>query len=231
MALTGALDVQLWLTPHMFGLLMLHLPTLAAATLAEEIVFRGYPFRRLIQAIGPVKATIFLSLLYGFSHALNPYASWSSVWISVLAGVLFSIAWLRTHGLWLPWGLHFAWSACLSVLFGLPLGGLTDFSSIVQTSTFGHRWFTGGDYGPEGAAWTALVLAAGIGVLVRITRDYAWEYTFKPIVAGGYPTEVAPPAAHTAMEQQASTSTAATTLVQILPTTPNGRSQTDESKS
>jgi hypothetical protein len=71
------------------------------------------------------------------------------------------------------------------------------------------------------------VLVVGIAVLVRVTRDYAWDYTFKPIVAGGYPTDVAPPAAHIAMEKEASVTPS---LVQILPTTPQSRSVSDEPK-
>ncbi len=227
LALSRALSVQLWSQPRAFGLLLLYVATLAIAALAEEAAFRGYPYRRLIQAMGPVKATILLSLLFGLGHALNPYATWTSVLVTVLAGLLLSIGWLRTHGLWLSWGLHFAWNASLAVLFGLPLSGTENFASVVQTRTFGYRWLTGGGYGPEGAVFTALVLMIGIGILVRVTRDYAWDYTFRPIVAAGYPTDLAPPAAHVAMESQAS-SEASPGLVQILPATPQSRSVDEE---
>lgn len=230
MALAGAFYVQIWSQPRAFGLLLLNLATLAVAALAEEVAFRGYPYRRLIEALGPAKATALLALLFGAGHALNHYATWTSVLVTVLAGLLLSIGWLRTHGLWLCWGLHFAWNACVAILFGLPLSGMNDFSSVVQTRTFGRLLLTGGDYGPEGAVFTAVVLLIGIAVLVRITRDYAWDYTHKLIVAAGYPTEVAAPAAHVAMEQQASVSTAGS-LVQILPTTPQSRSVEEDSRS
>ncbi len=223
MALGGAFYVQLWLQPRAFGLLVLNLVTLAVAALAEEVAFRGYPYRRLIEALGPGKATALLALLFGVGHALNHYATWTSVLVTVLAGLLLSIGWLRTHGLWLSWGLHFAWNACVALLFGLPVSGMSDFSSVVQTRTFGRLWLTGGEYGPEGAVFTALVLLLGVAVLVRMTRDYAWDYTHKAIVSGGYPTEVTAPPAHVAMEQQAS-APAAGSLVQILPTTPHSRS-------
>ena len=36
----------------------------------------------------------------------------------------------------------------MGILFGLPVSGITDFSSIVQTRAFGQLWLTGGDYGP-----------------------------------------------------------------------------------
>jgi hypothetical protein len=229
MALAGTFSIQFWLQPRAWGLLVLNLGTLAAGALAEEVAFRGYPYRRLIEAIGPVGATVSLSLLFGLGHAFNPSATWTSVLVTMLAGLVLSVGWLRTHGLWLPWGFHFAWNASMGVLFGLPISGLSDFSSVVQTRAFGRLWLTGGDYGPEGAVLTAAVLLIGIIVLVRITRDYAWDYTFKPIVAGGYPTEVQPPAAHVAMEQQAQAAPASA-LVQILPTTPQSRSVTDEPK-
>ena len=219
MALARALNIHLWAQPRAFGLLLLNLLTLAVAALAEEVAFRGYPFRRLIQAIGPTGATIALSLLFGLAHILNPGATGASTLVTALAGLLLSLAWLRTHGLWLGWGFHFAWNASIAILFGLPISGITDFASVVQTRTFGPFWLTGGDYGPEGAAFTVIVLLLGIAILVRMTRDYAWHYTWTPIVGAGYPMDAPPPAAHVAMEQQARPAPPPP-LVQILPATP-----------
>jgi len=227
MALAGALDVNLWTDSRAFWLILVNLLTLAVAALAEEAAFRGYPFRCLIQAIGPVAATIVTSLLFGLGHMLNNDATWTSVLITMLAGVLFSVAWLRTHGLWLPWGLHFAWNASMGILFGLPVSGITDFSTVVQTRAVGRIWFTGGDYGPEGALFTVVAIMVGIVVLVRVTRDYAWHYTYTPIIAAGYPMDAPPPAAHTAMEQQVRPAP----LVQILPSTPQSRSVGEDPES
>jgi uncharacterized protein len=229
MALGGALHVHLRMQPRAWWLLLLNLVTVAVAALAEEVAFRGYPFRRLIEAVGPVAATIGMSLLFGLGHILNQGATRTSILVTMLAGLLLSVAWLRTHGLWMGWGLHFAWNASTGILFGLPVRGINNFASVVQTSTFGRLWLTGGDYGPEGALFTAVVLLIGIAVLVRITRDYAWDYTYKPIVAGGYATEVQPPAAHVAMEQQVKPASPSS-LVQIQPVTPQSRSVGEEPK-
>jgi membrane protease YdiL (CAAX protease family) len=229
-ALAGALDIQFWTQSRAFGLLLINLITLAVAALVEEVAFRGYPFRRLVEAVGPVAATITMSLLFGLGHILNPNATWTSTIVTVLAGVLLSVAWLRTRGLWLGWGFHFGWNASMGILFGLPISGINDFSSIVETRTIGHLGLTGGDYGPEGSTFTAFVLLIGIVILVRLTRDYAWHYTYDPIVAAGYPMEAPPPAAHVAMEQQARPPAPAS-LVQILPSTPQTRSVGDEPKS
>jgi hypothetical protein len=116
----------------------------------------------------------------------------------------------------------------MGLLFGLPISGITSFSTVIQTRAIGPLWLTGGDYGPEGALLTIFVLLAAIAVLVRLTRDYAWEYTHPPIIAAGYAVEAAPPAEHVAMEQQARPAPAGASLVQILPSTPQSRSVSDD---
>jgi hypothetical protein len=104
-----------------------------------------------------------------------------------------------------------------AALFGLPLAGDNSFGSVVDMRAFGPAWLTGGSYGPAAAAFSILVLIAAIPVLVRVTDDYAWEYTRPAIVSGGYDVTIAPPAAHIAMENAAQASPPA--LVQIQPAT------------
>jgi hypothetical protein len=226
MVITGALHPQFWLAPRSWGLALLALITLAFFTLGLELAFRGYLFVRLIAAIGPVAATILLSLLYALLSAFRPNATWLSISITFLMGVWFSAAYLRTHALWVGWGLHFAWDAAMAVVFGLPIAGYPSYSSLITTTVSGPVWFTGGAYGPEGAALTLVVITASIAMLYRITRGYAWDYTHAPIVAMGYPMTIAPPAAHTAMEAEAAAQPAS--LVQIATATPANASTVPE---
>lgn len=225
MALAGSLHISFWTEPGTLRLIIINLLTLAAQTLAVEVTFRGYAFRCLIEVIGPAGATLCMSILFAFTQVLINGANSTGIFIAILMGVVFSVAWLRTHALWMAWGMHFAWAASMGLLFGLPVSGSIDSSVLVQTIASGHHWLTGGNYGPEGARLTALALLAGLIVLVRITRDYAWNYTHAPIVAGGYPMEAQPPAAHVAMEQSQQGRPQA--LVQILPNAPEGRSAGD----
>ena len=218
MAIFGSLHVHFFTDSRSILLVITNLLALLVAALAEEVAFRGFAFRRLIKATGPITATILMAILFGLVHIANPNATGIGLLIAMLAGVVLSIAWLRTHGLWLSWGLHFAWNASMGILFGLPVSGINEFSTVVQTDAYGRRWLTGGDYGPEAAFFTIFASLACIVVLVFLTRDYAWNYTHPPIVAGGYPLDVPPPAAHAAMEQEAQARPAS--LVQILPTTP-----------
>jgi len=217
MMLTGDLHPQFWLAPRAWGMALLSILTLALGTLALEVAFRGYIYRCLIGAMGPTMATIFLSGAYALFSSFRPYATGFSVFLTFLTGILFATAYLRTHALWFGWGLHFAWDASMGVLFGLPVGGLATYSYPVDTSASGALWITGGAYGPEGALLTTVFVIAAIFVLYRLTREYAWSYTHPPIISAGYPMDIAPPVAHTAMETAAAARPVP--LVQILPTT------------
>jgi membrane protease YdiL (CAAX protease family) len=222
MMVVGDLHPSFWFQPRAFGLLLLSVLTLLFLSLAQEVVFRGYIFARLIRAIGPTMATLLMSFIAAVVSVANPQATPRSFFIAFLISILFSLAYLRTHALWLPWGLHFAWSASMGILFGLPVGGATIYSSIVDTGASGSSSVTGGLYGPEGASFTVLVVLVGMAILYALTRDLAWQYTHPVIVAAGHPMDVAPPAEHTKMEQ--ATATRPAPLVQILSVTPSAPS-------
>jgi membrane protease YdiL (CAAX protease family) len=215
MAAAGDLHPQLSFTPSAWGLAALSLTTLLISTLALEVAFRGFIFRHLIAAIGPVGATILISLIYALVQIQQTSAGPLGITVSFLMGILLSMAYLRTHALWLGWGLHFAWSAAMRVLLGLPIAGLVSYDALVTTSVSGRHTLTGGDFGPQGALTSLLVIAGAMIALYVLTRDYAWNYTHAPIIPAAYAVVVAPPAAHVAMEAAA----APAPLVQILSTT------------
>ena len=196
--------------------------SILVGVLAVEVIFRGYPFRRLIAAVGPTLATIMISAVFGMLivQANPPRNGLMATIDCTLFGILLAMAWLRTHALWLGWGLHFTYRAVMAVGLGLPIAGHGEFNSPVDMYASGSRWLTGGAFGLDAAFLTSFVLLGGMIVLYRATRDYAWQYTHPPIVPGGYEVTVAPPAAHVAMEKAA----APPPLVQILPTTPQTRS-------
>ena len=137
---------------------------LVFGALAEEMMFRGYPFQRLEEAIGPVAAIAVFSVLFALMHLSNPGASPLGLLNTVLIGVVLAIAYLRTRALWLSSGIHFGWNATLGLLFGLPVSGLRIFNVVVHGSTNGPRWLTGGAYGVE--ASLPGVFAVIIGLLI-----------------------------------------------------------------
>jgi hypothetical protein len=228
MALARTLNVQLWTAPRAFMLLGLSLLTLGVATLAHALAIYGYGFQRLIEATGAVRATLILVALTAVhaAYTATPYGTpdGTRILVAMLMTLLLALCWLRTHGLWLLWGLSFAWAASIGALFGLPLSGDNSFRSIVDTRAYGHVWLTGGWYGPAAALLSILFLLAAIPILVRATSDYAWNYTHPPLIPGGYDVTIVPAAAHVAMEQAADAAQTVSpgTLVQILPATPQG---------
>ncbi len=189
-ALAGGLYVSwLWSWSH-FGRMFLDIATLAAAALAEEVAFRGYPFQRLIDATGPVTATFLAAFAFGLIHVGNPDASAASMLTTVLAGWLLALAYLRTRALWVGFGLHFAWNATMGILFGLPISGLTQFSPLIRSDTWGPIWLTGDGYGPEGGAIAILVLLALLIVMMVVTRDLSYKYAQPVVVPGGIPVDL-----------------------------------------
>lgn len=218
-ALFGSLVVTLWNTPRQYGLFLLNLLVLGVAGLAEEVAFRGYPFQRLIEAVGPTTATILMAVFFGLIHLRNPGATSASTLVTVLSGVLLATAYLQTRALWLPWGFHVGWNWVMALLFGLPVSGL-NFSAVVDSNPIGPVWLTGGAYGPEGSLTAVIVLVIGLVVLVRVTRDYAWKYAQPVIVAAGYPVDLdaAQSRVHEAAQANAS-EPAVPRLIQIAPST------------
>jgi hypothetical protein len=215
MVIGGALHPQFFGKAPAWGGAAVSVASLVLAALVSEVAFRGFLFRRLIDATGTGIAMVLLSVIYALIGALGPNGTSLSFVVTIIAGVLFSMAYLRTHALWLGWGMHFAWAAVTAVVLGLPVGGLASYSTVVQTDTNGPLWLTGGAFGPDGALFTAIVLFVAMAAVYRATRNYAWNYTHPEIVPGGHPMDVPPPPAHTAMEQAEAAKTA--TLVQIAP--------------
>jgi uncharacterized protein len=220
--LTGNLHARFTWNSNSFTGMVVALVGILVGVLSVEVIFHGYPFRRLIAAVGPSWATILISLLFGvlIVQANPPRNGLLALIDCTLFGLLLAMAWLRTHALWLGWGLHFGYRAVMAIALGLPIAGHGEFGSPVDMYASGPRWLTGGAFGVDAALPTGLVLLGGMIVLYRATRDYAWLYTHAPIVPAGYEVTVAPPAAHVAMEKAA----APPSLVQILPTTPQTRS-------
>jgi membrane protease YdiL (CAAX protease family) len=141
------------------GVFLLLLFMVAAAD--EELVFRGYPFQRLVDVVGPVFAVIALSALFGVAHLRNPSQTWVSTLNTTLVGVMLAICYLRTRALWLPLGIHFSWNFVQGFVLGLPVSGVVFPAGVLQAKISGPVWFSGGTYGPEGSILCVGVIAAG----------------------------------------------------------------------
>jgi CAAX protease family protein len=145
---------------------------LAVAAVDEELVFRGYPFQRLVDSGGPIAAVAAISVLFGVTHLGSPYHSWISTANTILVGVLLAVCYLRTRALWLPIGIHFAWNYLQGYVLGFPVSGVTMPEPILAARIRGPDWLTGGAYGPEGSILSLGIILAGTAYFLLTRRMY-----------------------------------------------------------
>jgi membrane protease YdiL (CAAX protease family) len=140
----------------------------AAGAMGEELLFRGYAFQTLIQAVTFLPATLLMAALFGLAHMQNPHVTAFSLSNVVLAGILFSFAYMKTRSLWLPFGVHFAWNFSQTTLFGLPTSGMTDPShTLFNAVRSGPAWIGGGEFGPEGGVLATIALLACLWYVLK----------------------------------------------------------------
>ncbi|HSQ75516.1 MAG TPA: CPBP family intramembrane glutamic endopeptidase, partial [Bacteroidota bacterium] len=134
----------------------------------EELLFRGYAFQTLAQGITMLPAILVMSGLFGAAHLQNPHSTLLSTVNVMLAGIWLSLAYLKTRGLWLPFGLHLSWNFTQTTVYGFPTSGLAMADrQIWSTVENGPDWITGGPFGPEGGILATVVLLAGTWYVVK----------------------------------------------------------------
>ena len=189
-ALIGGLVMTVFTNQHQYFVTVLDLIAIACGTLAIEIAFRGYPFLRLTEALGPGLGAFFMAVVYAIWRTHGAPTTTASVLVSFFLGLVLALAVLRTRALWVGWGFHFAWVATMSVLFGLPVSGSMSYSPVIATSTHGPAWITGAEQGPEGSAFAVLVSFLLLFFMVRITGNLKHKYGYAEIVPAGIPVDL-----------------------------------------
>lgn len=218
-ALIGGLVVTVFGNSHQMIVALLDLVALLAGSLAIEVAFRGYAFRRLVDAMGPVMATFFMGVIYAIWRTHAAPTSTAAVLVSFLLGCVLAVAALRTAALWVGWGFYFAWAAAMSLLFGLPMAGGMNYSPIFVTNANGPAWVTGNGQGPEGSAFGVVVALALLIAMVFVTDDLHFRHGIPEIVPGGIPVDLDAAARQQHEAAMVHAEPAAPQLVQILPAT------------
>jgi membrane protease YdiL (CAAX protease family) len=134
---------------------------------AEEAYFRGYILQTFTRAKLVPVGVLITSLFFASAHLNNPNSEKISASNTILAGVLFAVAYLKTRNLWFPFGIHLMWNWMQGAVFGSPVSGITKLTTapIFEQTDKGVELFTGGDYGIEGGiACTIAIIVSGIFV-------------------------------------------------------------------
>ncbi|MBC7899170.1 MAG: CPBP family intramembrane metalloprotease [Saprospiraceae bacterium] len=148
--------------------------TVAAAF--EEAFFRGYILQTFTRAGLAWPAILFTSVLFGVVHIYNPDAGTISTVNTILAGVWFGIAYLKTRDLWFVLGLHLMWNWMQGAFFGIEVSGLTDIvtAPLLREIDSGPVWLTGESYGIEGGiacTFAIIISIAAIHFLAILKPD------------------------------------------------------------
>ena len=129
----------------------------------EEAFFRGYILQTFARARLAWLAIALTSLFFAVGHLGNNNASYLSTVNTALAGIWFSIAYLKTRTLWLPFGLHLMWNWFQGAIFGIEVSGITSLTTapLLREIDIGPIWLTGEGYGIEGgiACTIALIIS------------------------------------------------------------------------
>jgi membrane protease YdiL (CAAX protease family) len=140
----------------------------------EETVFRGYPFQRLLDSLGPWPTQILLALVFTIVHWGNPgirdasfaLKAWTTLNIA-LAAVLLGLCYLKTRSLALPIGVHLGWNWAQGHLLGFQVSGTSGVEGFWKPVLANKpQWLTGGPVGLEGSALCSVLVLLAILALM-----------------------------------------------------------------
>ena len=148
------------------------LTVFGAVALAEELLFRGFMFQRLIKAFGQWPAQIIIGGLFLLTHIDNPGMTGGTKLLASIniftASILFGLAYIRTQSLAMPLGIHFMANFMQGTILGFGVSGGKEPSLLVPLPNLAPAWLTGGDFGLEAS------LPGLIFLLFLTYKLYAW---------------------------------------------------------
>ena len=147
---------------------------------AEEVMFRGYVLRNLMQSVNKWVALLISALLFSLVHLGNPDITVIAVVNVFLAGLLLGINYVYTKNLWFSIVLHFTWNFMQGAVLGYDVSGFK-LPGIFTQTLFGPVYITGGEFGFEGSiVCSALLLVAAVVFYVVFEKRYITDA--KPVV-------------------------------------------------
>jgi membrane protease YdiL (CAAX protease family) len=136
------------------------------AVLHEELLFRGYPFQKLLRWNGPF-AILVVSLIFAGLHAGNSSVTTIGLVNIFLGGILLSLAYMRYGRLWFPIGFHLAWNLTTGPILGHEVSGYESMRTLLIEVGGGPDLLTGGEFGIEGSLLMTLAELVAIALLIR----------------------------------------------------------------
>jgi uncharacterized protein len=140
---------------------------------AEEFLFRGFIFQRLIASIGKWGAQLLMAAYFLLIHMNNPGMTGSIRLLASLnifmASIMFGLAFTKTKSLAMPLALHFMANWMQGTFFGFGVSGNEQASLLKTVFNKAPQWMTGGSFGLE-ASIPGLICVIAITFLL-----HRWE--------------------------------------------------------
>ena len=147
----------------------------AGVAAAEELLFRGFVFQRLISGLGQWIAQLIIAAYFLLTHLNNPGMTGSvKAMASInifLASMLFGLAFIQTKSLAMPLGLHWMANWVQGGILGLGVSGSEQSGLWIPAFGDAPVWLTGGQFGLEAS------IPGLICVVIALLMFYIWKPT------------------------------------------------------
>ena len=142
----------------------------AGVALAEELLFRGFIFQRLIVGLGQLPAQLIMAGYFLLTHLNNPgMAGEVKVLASInifIASLVFGLVFIRTKSLAMPLGLHFMANLVQGGVLGFGVSGTDQSGLLKPVFSEAPVWLTGGQFGLEASIF-GLICVVIIFMLIQ----------------------------------------------------------------
>jgi membrane protease YdiL (CAAX protease family) len=129
------------------------------SALLEDFLYRGYLLFTLTTGISFWPAAVVTSLLMGGVHYFNPSGHGLGPVSATMYCLVTVLVLRRTGDLWMPLGIHTAWTWGEVYFYGVPDSGYRANGHLLTASFHGNPLLTGGGFGPEASIFTLVLLA------------------------------------------------------------------------
>ena len=136
--------------------LLLSIVLFMGVSVFEEIIFRGYVLKNLLESFNPYVALFVSSLFFSLIHGANPNVTLLGLSNIFLAGIFLGASYVFTKNLWFPIALHFSWNF-FQAMFGFKVSGLDSYS-IIKFDIIENNYINGGEFGFESSVLSLIII-------------------------------------------------------------------------
>lgn len=129
----------------------------------EEVIFRGYMLKNLLESFNPYVALFISSIFFSLIHGSNPNVTTLGLCNIFLAGFFLGASYIFTKNLWFPIALHFSWNFFQS-MFGFKVSGMDSYS-IIEFTIPENNMLNGGEFGFESSVLSIIILIIGTFII------------------------------------------------------------------